>query len=425
MSFVESLSEVLPAESVVGVGTDHDFESDAPGVGAVITPGSTEEVARLMAWANRNHAGVLPLGAAREWPASVDRPRADRHCVVLSTARLTGVETYEPADLTLTAGAGTPVHAIDETLRAHAQWMPFDPPWMEDRTLGGLAASGESGPLWAGYGELRNHVLGMTVVTGDGRVLRLGGRVVKNVAGYDLIKAMVGSRGRLAVVTSVCIRAFPVPAVDRILGLAGSSPGALVTVAQKAVSAPVLPASTILVDELPALGGRAALVIRLHGAAATVDADQRTLERHLGVRLVALEDAPVGPEGGAMSQGSGTVLESLRDRGADAPACIVVSALPSRMSMLVDALDDLGPLHLLLDCCSGTARVGASTLPVGAVERVRAIVEQLGGALRVERWPDDGSARPASTSPSVDELDLARSLEEAFDPGGVLWPSRP
>src|SRR5680860_1056589 len=105
---------------------------------------------------------------------------------MLSTARMSGVEIYEPADLTLTAGAGTPLRELAEALAPHDQWLPFDPPDADGRTLGGLVAAGLSGPLAAGYGPLRNHVLGATVVCGDGRVLRLGGRVVKNVAGFDL-----------------------------------------------------------------------------------------------------------------------------------------------------------------------------------------------------------------------------------------------
>ena len=146
---------------------------------------------------------------------------------MISTARLNGIEIYEPADLTLTARSGTSLVDIAAELRSHSQWLPFDPPRLLDRTLGGFVATGQSGPLWMGYGELRNHVLGMTIVSGDGRLLKLGGRVMKNVAGFDLLKPIVGSHGRFGVITSVSIRAFPVPAVERVLVLRADSVSAV------------------------------------------------------------------------------------------------------------------------------------------------------------------------------------------------------
>jgi glycolate oxidase FAD binding subunit len=387
---------------------------------SVIRPASTEEVAELMAWASRDGVGVLPRGAAPDGAGpATDLQRAsgvpEGRYVVVSSERLTGIDIYEPADLTITAGAGTSVRDIDGVLRAQEQWAPFDAPFMSERTLGGLVASGESGPLWAGYGELRNHVLGMTVVTGDGRTLRLGGRVVKNVAGFDLLKAMVGSRGSLAMITSVCLRAFPVPEVDRVLVLPGERLADLVPLAQKAVAAPVLPVSTVLVDHVPGLDGQSALVVRLHGARSTVDADQACLERHLGVALMSL-----GDRGGDHAE----VRQVVQDRGADAPTYLVASSLPSRLPVLVEALEALEPVSLVVDCYSGRARLGAVSLSTDAVTQALDTVERVGGALRVERWPIDRLPSPNSTTPSPDELDLTRALEETFDPMGVLWPSR-
>ena len=209
------LADVMPADRITTPEEDAGLLARLASAGhgrpeAVLHPTSTSEVVEVMRWATANGVGVLPIASgARLRPR---RAASDaRRWVILRTDRLAGVEIYEAADLTLTAGAGTPMRDLDGALRANGQWAPFDPPHALERSLGGLVADATRGPLWTGYGELRNHVLGMTVVTGDGRLLRLGGRVVKNVAGFDLLKPMTGSRGALAVMTSVTVRAFPRP----------------------------------------------------------------------------------------------------------------------------------------------------------------------------------------------------------------------
>ena len=417
MSTMTGLAQLLPDDAVAhpdsSVGGAFDGWNSRPE--AVVRPRSTEEVAELMKWASREGVGVLATGTGgrtQRPPFGRDAHDAPRGSwIVLSTERLSGIDIYEPADLTLTAGAGTPFADVDAVLRKQNQWAPFDPPMVFERTLGVLVADGASGPLWAGYGELRNHVLGLTVVTGDGRVLRLGGRVVKNVAGFDLVKAMVGSRGRLGIVTSVCIRAFPVPAVDRVLVLPGEAMVELVPTALRVGTAPVLPAATALVDHVVGLGGRAALMVRLHGAASTVGADQASLEQHIGATLELVE-GPAAHE----------VVSLVRDRGADAPSCIELSALPSRMEAVLGAVSELDPVSVVADGYSGAVRVAAPSFDAAAVDSVRGAVERLGGALKLRRWSDP--EWPESTRPSPDETDLMRGLHDAFDPAGVLWPAR-
>ena len=205
MTAAGALAGVLSGDAFAAPANDERWATLGGVPEAIVSPESTGEVSSVMSWASAEGVGVVPAGSGRRLG-----PRTlSGRFIVLTTDRITGIEIYEPADVTFTARAGTPVRAVDRELRVNGQWLPFDPPDILDRTLGGVVASGESGPLWMGYGEMRNHVLGMTVVTGDGRVLALGGRVVKNVAGFDLLKPMVGCVGRLAVITSVCMRAFP------------------------------------------------------------------------------------------------------------------------------------------------------------------------------------------------------------------------
>jgi len=415
MSAIDALSDLLPATALAEDGAPSGLAQ--PGwlgrrPDSVVRPGSVAEVAAVMEWASAEGVGVLPCGTGW-WAAPVD---GDGAFVALSSARLAGIETYEPADLTLTAGAGTPFAEVDQAFRAHRQWAPFDPPFADRRSLGGLVAEGTSGPLRTGYGELRNHVLGMTVVTGDGRTLRLGGGVVKNVAGYDLLKAMVGSRGRLGVITSVCLRAFPEPAVDLVLTSTADSVAALLPVAHAVATAPVLPVSIVIADPTPALDGRAALVVRLHGAASTVVADRRTIETHVGRAFEEVSGAT-----------RDALASELRDGGGDAPALLWLSVRPSRLSEMTSTIERLEGGVVTIDAYGGLVRIGGEAFEAEAVGALEKRVASFGGALRVERWPAPGE-RPRRSGSEDDRsspaLSLTRRLEEAFDPRGVLWPCR-
>ena len=377
-------------------------------------PETTEEVVELLRWASTDGVGVLPLCSARH-VSLASAAQEGRSWIGVATDRLTGIEIYEAADLTVTAGAGTPMSTVDSALRENRQWAPFDPPELLTRSLGGLASDSAHGPLWMGYGELRNHILGMTVVTGDGRLLRLGGRVVKNVAGFDLLKPMTGSRGSLAVITSVTLRAFPEPAEDRVLTLSAATAEELFDAALHVGTAPVLPVSCVVTDaSRPAdsAAAGASLVVRLHGARTTVDADQRTLETHIGSKFDVIT-----PE-----QRS-ALLGRVGDRGAHSPVCLEASARPSRLGALWRALNALDPIAFGIDSYAGLARVGLSEATPTTVSALTEAVEELGGAVRVVRAPT-ADLRRLGSRPSADEAGIIDRLRDAFDPEGVLWPAR-
>ena len=134
-------------------------------------------------------------------------------------ADASGVVEYTPGDLTLTALAGTPLEAIREVTRAERQWLPFDPFGAPDGTLGATVVTASAGPLAHAFGTPRDNVLGLEFVTGAGAVVRGGGRVVKNVAGFDLVRLLVGSWGTLGVVTEVTVRLRALPEADVTLAL--------------------------------------------------------------------------------------------------------------------------------------------------------------------------------------------------------------
>jgi len=373
---------------------------------AVLAPNRVEEVASVLRAARGMH--VIPVGGRTHLGAV----RPPEPFVVLSTERLAGVQSYEPADLTLTAGAGTKLSILSDALAAQGQWLPCDSPRAPERSLGGLAATGSAPPLWAGYGAFRDQVLGLSVVTGDGRVLKLGGRVMKNVAGFDLVRLMVGSRGTLGVIVSVCVRVFPRPAVDCFLVLRATSAEELVPAAGAVSTAPLMPASAVLAEPEP--GSGAALIVRLHGARDAVDADRARLERHVRAGFEAVE-----------GESALHLAHRLRDHAFAQPLVLRLSAPPARLAETLAVARTMPHAALMADVMAGRIRVGMPAVPPRAVEWVtscRHAMQALDGTLVVETAPPDLAA--LSAAPRQDVADLEAGLKRAFDPEGVLWSRR-
>jgi glycolate oxidase FAD binding subunit len=177
-------------------------------------PASVKELAEVV----RSCPRLLALGAGTKPRLSaIDVPK-------VSMLRLRGIVEYEPSEFTFTAMAGTPVRELAETLAARGQYLPFDPLLLDaGATLGGTVAAGVSGPGRLRFGGLRDFILGVQFVDGLGRVLRMGGKVVKNAAGFDLPKFFVGSLGRFGALAELTFKVFPAPASTLTLKLAAKN----------------------------------------------------------------------------------------------------------------------------------------------------------------------------------------------------------
>lgn len=188
----------------------------------VVTPATTAELIDAVRSAPR----VLAFGAGTKPRLSL----VDDDVLGISTVRLSSLVEYEPDEYTFTALAGTPLRDLAAVLAEKRQYLPFDPPLAAaGATLGGTVAAGLSGPGRLRYGGVRDFILGVRFIDGSGRSLRLGGKVVKNAAGFDLPKFLVGSLGRLGVITELTFKVFPRPASTLTLRLPISDPQKAVT----------------------------------------------------------------------------------------------------------------------------------------------------------------------------------------------------
>jgi len=183
---------------------------------AAVLPGSVDEVAAIVAHAMETGVPIVPWGGGSAIGVGAPPARAG---LVLVLTRLDALVEHEPGDLTATAQAGITIAALQAALRARGQWLSLDPSDAARATLGGVLAANASGPRRHLYGTARDLLIGVTVVTADGAVVHGGGKVVKNVAGYDLPKLFVGSFGTLGVIVEATVKLRPLPDAERLVAV--------------------------------------------------------------------------------------------------------------------------------------------------------------------------------------------------------------
>jgi glycolate oxidase FAD binding subunit len=218
---VTTLEQARVRESLVGLVGDGSVAAASPedaidGVqpALVVEPSSIDEAARVLGWANAAGLSVTPRGGSSRMGWG-NVPRSAE--LVLSTRRLNRLVEHAAGDMTTSAECGLTLQALQQALGEAGQMLALDVPSADRATIGGLIATNDSGPLRLRYGGIRDLVLGVTLVRPDGVVVKGGGKVVKNVAGYDLPKLLTGSLGTLGLLVEATFRLHPLPAESRTL----------------------------------------------------------------------------------------------------------------------------------------------------------------------------------------------------------------
>jgi glycolate oxidase FAD binding subunit len=222
----------------------------APGV--AVAPASADEIAAVLRFANEHGLSVVPAGGFTQQQVGNLPSRID---VLLYTSRLTDVDHYDPGDLTVGIGAGCTVAQLSAMVGANGLLFAGDAALPERSTVGGLLATAMPGPLRHGYGGLRDYCIGIRFVTGDGRKAKGGGRVVKNVAGYDLMKLLIGSQGTLAIITGASFKLFPASRQTRTFAAEFGTPAEAIDFRNRVLRSPLSP----ICLELVSPGARALL----------------------------------------------------------------------------------------------------------------------------------------------------------------------
>jgi glycolate oxidase FAD binding subunit len=354
------------------------------------------------------------IAARSTW---LDAGRPVRAVNTLSLRDDSGIVAYVPGDLTLTVRAGTSLSEIEHVTREHDQWLPLDPYGSPDGTIGATIATASAGPLSTGFGLPRDLLLGLEFVNGRGEVVRGGGKVVKNVAGFDLSRLMTGSWGTLGVITEVTLRLYALPSTDRTFSitLAGGKHEVAALIHAIATS-PLSPYALQLLSRSAALalglGNNPVCVIRFGGNEAVVNA-----------QLIALSkiSRPEEKESGLWGR--------LRHLEANAHTTIRISGLPTKVlaGSATIIRDDIHLVYTYMDPRRGTLRIVLSADETGGVHSTGAI-----GSAEDFHTSGNGSSEvifeklPAdiwqTISPSVVSDPLSQGVKRAFDPHNILNP---
>lgn len=330
---------------------------------------------------------------------------------VLASARLrlhriTGIIEYEPGDFTITAYAGTPLTVLQSAVAAHGQWLPLEPWGGDSGSLGATLATATTGPSGGQFSLPRDVVLGVQFVSGDARVVRGGGRVVKNVAGFDLTRLAIGAWGTLGVITEATVRLRAIPEAEQTLALCPSTGVAAWGAAVRRLD----PAAAELVNgtlaERLGLGSDPLLLVRLAGSAALVT-EQR-------LALAAIGDVAV------LASEAWTALRTIEPARS---AVMRYSDRPSRLAALWDAsgrvAESIPNTLLHASVRRGVVRVIMPSDDEDVIARAIETHTPAGATRIAERLPEALWPRLAP-SPVSDHL--SRGVRRAFDPFGLLNP---
>lgn len=332
-----------------------------------------------------------------------------------------GIVDYVPGDLTITVRSGATLRDIAKLVRDEGQWFPLDPFGSDEGTIGATIATGSFGPLAHGFGKARDLVLGVEFITGDGKVVRGGGRVVKNVAGFDLVRLVTGSWGTLGIITEVTLRLYALPSDPVTLALSiPESPGAITGRIASLLRAPLTAFRMEMVSaQLAAYAGlppRPAILVELGGNAAAIEAQRRRTISELG----GASEAPPGIWD-KIRVAEDEVKSEARD-GQSSPIVFRVSSLQGNVARiwnaLADHISDIDGAMLHATPALGIVRcILPSTTQQDFVERMTAAVP--GTSIIYERLP---APLWQSLSPSVVADRLSQGVKRAFDPHDILNP---
>lgn len=434
---------VGPEHTLAGTNAALRYAVDGTAPRLVVRPGTQDDVAKVLAACAEAEAAVIPWGGGAGMGIG-NRPRRADVAVVLD--RLDRIVEFDAANLCVTGEAGVRLAALQNALGQKGQILPLDPPADSKVTLGGLVAANLSGPSRLLYGTARDWVLGMRAALPSGERVHCGGKVIKNVSGYDMNKLFIGSLGTLGIVTEVTFKLLPIPATRAaIVGLFSDLKQAMGVVA-KTLESVLLPEALDLLDPeavtllTPRLGLEAStrsygLAVALAGSQATVERQARdfaALFRDAGGRVI-----PVLAGRAVLAWDSiRNVLGLLPVPPAVRVLCKIAVPI-SRSGDLFAAAEALGRrhgLHAAVTAHAGSGIVWACYLLrpdappdevlADALEGLRREAEDASGSLVLHDAPPSLKSRVDAWGKAGDAFEVMKRLKVEFDPRGICSPGR-
>jgi glycolate dehydrogenase FAD-binding subunit len=388
----------------------------------VLEPADVAMLGDMLRWANEERLAIVVRGAGTKLSWGKPPSRVD---AVLSTARLNAPIEHTAGDLTASLPAGATLAEVNALLGREGQWLPIDPRFSNRATIGGILAANDSGPRRHRHGTPRDLVIGTEMTLVDGRFAKSGGRVVKNVAGYDLSRLLSGSFGTLAVITRAIFKLAPLAPASRTVVASADGGRPLADLALQIASSPLTPTAI----ELQSLGCRLLVRFETTDSAASQQASAAVaLCRGRGIEADVLSG----------DQELSLWRDYYDDLSASDGALVRVAVLPAQVADALDHVERVIVSHALECRVAGRAAVGVIYVRVAATPSNENASESLAAAIdyiRRNAWARGGSAVVVSAEPSVlalvdpwgdvgDALPLMEAVKTRFDPNHVLARGR-
>jgi len=386
----------------------------------VYEPKTVEEAAEILREAAGHGTRIAFVGGGTE--LEIGGPPEGLHAI-LRTGGLSRIIEHAPSDQIVVVEAGVTLATLQSTLAKHGQWLALDPPLPERATVGGIVAANAFGPRRARYGSVRDLIIGVSLVRADGTLARGGGKVVKNVAGFDLPKLMVGSLGTLGLIATATFRLHPLPEVSETLLLPERGAKEVRALAAQIREAQLEPTSVVAILRA---GGGFDLAVRFEGFRAGVAAQRE--------RLAALLRADPGAGWEVLDRTAADSFWARHDAlRVSSPLRAKLAALPSAIEVVAGDV-----LPHLLSALERPSFIWYATLGLGfvcgvpgpadvvadAAERARVLLSRGGGSLTLLAAPPSLRQRLDVWGPHPPALSLMRSVKERLDPQRRLAPGR-
>jgi len=408
---------------------------------AVLRPGSAAEIAEILSLASAEHLVVIPMGGRTKLAIGMPPRRYD---LALDLTRMDRVLAFDPADLTLGVEPGVRFAQLEQHLAAQRQFLPLASAFAARATLGGMVAAGADSPLRHAHGSARDQLLGMEFVTGAGVAAKSGGRVVKNVTGYDLHQLLAGSLGTLAVITRLNFRTFPLPPEERMFVAAFAGLEGALDFCRAIAKSPLQPrlveainpatARIIAAARVPA--DRWSVAVEAAGHRAVVARHEQDLARLAGELRAADFAAFDGPDRDAVFAGL-CEFPRLVVEAFPGAAIFRMAVLPGAMpgllaeTLAVSERHQLEPAILVRAAGIVYAALLSPVGDRGATARLAAACRELmqaslvAGARPMIEWCPVTVKRDVNIwPPPGNDQALAEKLKRLFDPQGILAPGR-
>jgi glycolate oxidase FAD binding subunit len=389
-----------------------------------LTPSNNDEVIEIIneAGASKQGLEVVGHGTKRGWGHPVKAEAS------LSTSKLSGIALYEPQELVVSLRAGTPMSELNQELESHGQHLAFEPPDFGPLfahspglgTIAGAIASNLAGPRRIDAGAARDHILGFTAINGRGEEFKSGGRVMKNVTGFDLSKLMCGSFGTLAVITDITLKVLPSPPATKTLTVMDLSAGEAVKIMTAAFNLPHAPsAAAFLPAPLSEQESRSQTLIRFEGWQGSLDHRIAATQK----AIAAQSDSKV-----LDTERSLEVWRKVRDGAPfakDQSQLWQLSVPPFSAAKVSDAILQQAKGQAYFDCCGGLIWLSLEPTDDAHAQLVRQVIRQAGGSAMLLRAEPEVRARVDVFEPLPEPLSkVTQELRQGFDPFTILNPGR-